>query len=85
MRLPVIKGFVEVIEQSGTEKVQAAIEVLEQTSEIRGMKDEELEVVGELISNMFGAIDVAKDVESGTPKNDALNNFMKRVMGSIDR
>ena len=85
MRLPVIKGFVDVIEQSGPEKIETTIEVLEKSSEIRGFKDEELEVVGEVLSNLFGALEVHKDMASGTPRTEALNKFMQRVMGSIDR
>jgi hypothetical protein len=85
MRLPMIKGFVEVIEKSGSEKLTHAIEVLEKTAEIRGMTEAELEVVGELLSNMFGALEVAKDIESGKSRSEALNHFMQRVMGSIDR
>ena len=85
MRLPVIKGFVEAIESHGAEKVQHTIEILEQTSEIRGFKDEELEVIGELLSNLFGALEVKKAIDSGAPQRDALNEFMKRVQGSIDR
>ena len=85
MRLPVIRSFTEFIEQHGTEKVEAAIEVLEHTAEMRGMKDEELEAVGEIISNLIGALQVTEDVKSGTSRSDALNNFMKRVLGSIDK
>jgi hypothetical protein len=38
-----------------------------------------------LISNLYGAIEVQEMVDSGTPRKDALNAFMQRVMGSIDR
>jgi hypothetical protein len=85
MRLPVIRGFVEAIESNGKDKLESAIEILEKTSEMRGFKEEEAEVIGELLSNMFGALEVQKDIESGTAQRDALNNFMKRVQGSIDR
>ena len=84
MRLPIIKGFVEVIEAHGPEKLESAIEVLEKTSEMRGFKEQEIEAIGEVLSNMFGALEVAKDIASGTPKTEAANNFMKRVLGSID-
>jgi hypothetical protein len=84
MRLPVIKGFVEFADSEGESSLESAIKVLEQTSEMRGFKDEELEVIGELLSNMYGALEVVKDVKSGSPQRDALNNFMKRVLGSID-
>jgi len=33
---------------------------------------------------MYGALEVHKDMRSGTAKKEALNGFMKRVMGSID-
>jgi hypothetical protein len=48
------------------------------------LKDEELDVIGELISNMYGAVEVHKMVKNGTDKKEALNTFMKRVLGSID-
>ncbi|MGA0985150.1 MAG: DUF6952 family protein, partial [Burkholderiaceae bacterium] len=48
------------------------------------LKDEELEVIGELISNLYGAIEVNKEITSGVEKKDALNGFMKRVLGSIN-
>jgi hypothetical protein len=34
---------------------------------------------------MYGAIEVNKMVKSGTPKKEALNTFMQRVLGSIDK
>jgi hypothetical protein len=49
------------------------------------LKDEELDVIGELISNMYGALEVHKMVKEGKDKKEALNDFMKRVLGSIDK
>lgn len=85
MRLPVIKGFTEVLQSDGKQKIQHAIDVLEHTSEMRGFKDEELEVIGEILSNLYGSIEVAEDIDSGTEQRQALNNFMQRVLGSIDK
>ena len=34
---------------------------------------------------MYGAIEVNKMIKDGTPKKEAVNNFMKRVLGSIDK
>jgi hypothetical protein len=51
-------------------------------TEIPSLKDEELDVIGELISNMYGAVEVHK-MKNGTDKKEALNTFMKRVL--IDR
>jgi hypothetical protein len=61
------------------------IEVLESLTEVSSLKDEELDVLGELISNMYGALEVHKMIKEGTDKKEALNAFMKRVLGSIDK
>jgi hypothetical protein len=34
---------------------------------------------------MSGAREVNKKIKSGTAKKDALNEFMQRVLGSIDK
>jgi hypothetical protein len=60
------------------------METLENLIDAPGLKDEELDVIGELLSNFSGAVEVHKEIKNGTPKRDALNNFMKRVSGSID-
>ena len=49
------------------------------------LKDDELDVIGELISNMYGALEVHKMIKGGMDKKEALNSFMKRVLGSIDK
>ena len=84
MKLPIIKNLVEFIDNNDEDFVLEAIEVLEHVSQAKGLKDEELDTIGELLSNMYGSIEVAKDIKGGTPAKDALNGFMKRVMGSID-
>jgi hypothetical protein len=85
MRLPLIKKIGEFIEEKDQDFVLETIETLEMLSEIQSLKDEELDVIGELISNLYGAIEVQKLIDSGVPKKDALNQFMKRVVGSIDK
>ena len=85
MKLPVIKHLMEFIEANDQDYVIEAVEVLEALTEIPSLKDEELDVIGELISNMYGALEVDKMVKSGTPKKEALNAFMQRVLGSIDK
>lgn len=84
MRLPVIKHIVEFIENNDEDYVIETIETLESLIEAPGIKDEELDLIGELLSNYFGALEVHKDILAGTNKRDALNAFMKRVTGSID-
>ena len=85
MRLPLIKHITEFIEQNDQDFVLEAIETLENLTECKNLKDEELEVIGELISNLYGAIEVNESIRKGKPKKEALNEFMKRVTGSIDR
>lgn len=84
MKLPIIKQLTTFIEENDQDYVLEAIEVLESLTEVSSLKDEELDVIGEIISNMYGAIEVDKMVKEGTPKKEALNSFMKRVLGSID-
>lgn len=84
MKLPVIKHLTQFIEDNDEDFVVETIETLENLTEVSSLKDEELDVIGELISNMYGALEVHKMVKTGTPKKDALNSFMTRVLGSID-
>ena len=83
MRLPIIKTIVESGEFD-EDYMEEAIEVLLLISESRGIKDEELEVIGELISNISGAQEVMREIKNGTPQKEALNGFMKRVVGAIN-
>lgn len=86
MKLPVIKKLTEFIQENDRDFVIEAIETLEALVEGPAWKDEEVDVIGELISNMYGAVEVDKLItKDGMSQKDALNAFMKRVMGSIDR
>ena len=85
MKLPVIKHLSQFIEENDEDYVNETIETLEYLTEAPGLKDEELDVIGELISNMYGAIEVEKMVKDGMSRKDALNAFMKRVLGAIDK
>lgn len=84
MRLPLIKHVVEFIDENDEDWVLETITLLEHIADAKGIKDEELEVIGELLSNLYGSIEVAKEVKDGKPQKEALNEFMKRVTGSID-
>jgi predicted polyphosphate/ATP-dependent NAD kinase len=84
MKLPVIKHLTNFIEENDQDYVIETIETLEALTEVSSLKDEELDMIGELISNMYGAIEVDKMIKEGTSKKEALNAFMKRVLGSID-
>lgn len=85
MKLPVIKHLTQFIENNDEDFVVETITTLEDLTEVSSLKDEELDVIGELISNMYGALEVTKMIKEGTPKKEALNKFMSRVLGSIDK
>ncbi|WP_281225874.1 DUF6952 family protein [Flavobacterium aquiphilum] len=85
MKLPVIKHLTQFIEENDQDYIIETLEVLESMTEIASLKDEELDVIGELISNMYGALEVHKMIQQGTDKKEALNAFMKRVLGAIDK
>ncbi len=84
MKLPVIKHLTNFIAENDEDFVLETIETLEALTEVSSLKDEELDVIGELISNMYGAIEVNKSIKDGKTRKEALNEFMQRVMGSID-
>ncbi len=85
MKLPIIKHLTQFIENNDQDYLIEAIEVLDALTELSSLKDEELDVIGELISNMYGALEVHKMIANGKDKKEALNEFMKRVLGSIDQ
>ncbi|NVK53115.1 MAG: hypothetical protein HWD85_09290 [Flavobacteriaceae bacterium] len=85
MKLPVIKHLLSFVEENDEDYLVETIEVLENLTELDKISDEEMDVIGELISNMYGALEVDKMIKEGTPKKEALNSFMKRVLGSIDQ
>ena len=82
MKLPVIRHLQK---NNEVEKLQNTVDVLESFTEHRSVSDEEMDVVGELITNLCGAIEVHKMIENGVPERDAANNFVKKVLGSIDK
>jgi hypothetical protein len=82
MKLPVIRHLQRNNDQ---EKLENTIEVLESFTEHRSVSDEEMDVIGELITNLCGAVEVHQLIKSGESEIDAANNFVKKVMGSIDR
>ena len=79
MRLPLIKHASKFVEEYDIDYITEAIEVLEHMFDARGIKDEELDVLGEIVSNLYGAIEVDKMVQEGKTQKEALNEFMKRV------
>jgi hypothetical protein len=85
MRLPIIKHVLGFIESNDEDWVHETIELLENMTEISSLKDEEIEVMGELLSNLYGTLEVNQMIKDGMDKKEAMNAFMKRVTGSIDK
>lgn len=82
MKLPIIRQ----LHQTQTpENLEAALEVLESFTEFRGVSEEDVDVAGELITNICGALEVHNQVKAGMTEKDALNTFAQKVLGSIDR
>lgn len=79
MRLPLIKHATKFVEEADIDYILETIEVLEHMFEARGIKDEELDVLGEIVSNLYGAVEVDKMMKEGKSQKEALNEFMKRV------
>lgn len=84
MRLPLIRQINKYIAEQEGQDVSKILDFLEFLSESNAVKEDELDVVGEIMSNLYGAIEVNKSIQEGVAEKDALNGFMKRVMGSID-
>lgn len=85
MRLPLIKHTVKFIEENDEDYIVETMETLEYLIDAPGITDEELDVIGELLSNLSGAVEVNRAIKDGKSQRDALNEFMSRVVGSIDK
>jgi len=77
--------MVAFMEVNDEDYLHETMEALEHLIDAPGLKDEELDVIGELLSNFSGAIEVHREIKAGKSQRDALNEFMKRVTGSIDK
>jgi len=82
MKLPVYKNLAK---SASSEAMENALEVLEIYADSPAVKDDEREAIGEIISNICGAMEMKSMIEGGMSERDAANHFMKRVLGSIDK
>ena len=82
MKPPIIKQLTSFIEKRDEDYINEALEVLESLTEVTSLNNSELDVIGELISNMYGALEVQKEIKNGIPKTEALDSLLKQVMGS---
>ncbi|MAZ28632.1 MAG: hypothetical protein CL868_16345 [Cytophagaceae bacterium] len=82
MKLPVIRHLQQ---NNDKESIEKTIEVLESFTEHRSVTDIDMDVIGELLTNLCGAVEVHDMVASGMNDRDAANAFAQKVLGSIDR
>ena len=68
MKLPLIKHIVQFIEENDEDYVIESLEVLEHLCDYSGIKDEEVDVLGEMISNLYGALEVKKKLRWSSQK-----------------
>lgn len=84
MKLPLIKHISKFISENDEDYIVETIESLEHLTEFEGLKENEIDVIGELISNLYGAMEVQKLIQQGQTQKEALNGFMQRVQSAID-
>lgn len=82
MKIPIIRHLYK---NNSVAQIESTIEVLESFCEHRSVKEEEVDLAGELITNLCGAIEVHQLVSNGMTEIDAVNAFSKKVLGSIDQ
>ncbi len=82
MKLPVFKNLAKTVT---AEQMEATLEVLEAYAESPAVKEAEQEAIGEIISNICGALEMQQMLADGLDERTAANTFMQRVMGSIDK
>ena len=62
MKLPIIRQFYQT---QTPENLEKTLEVLETFCEFRGATEEDINVAGELITNICGALEVHNNVKNG--------------------
>jgi hypothetical protein len=85
MKLHIIKQFVNFAEQKDSDYLQETSDTLENLIELDRLSENEIDVIGELLSNLSASMEVLKMMKEGKSKTEAINTFMKRVVGSVDK
>ena len=85
MKLPVIKHLARFAQERDEDFLLETVETIENLTDCEALREEDIDVLGELLSNLYGAVEVASEIQNGTPENEALNFFMQRVIGAIDK
>ena len=82
MKVPVIRHL---FLNNEPDQLEVSLEVLESLSEARGVTEEEMDVIGELVTNICGALEVHQLTASGMRNSEAMSTFVRKVTGSIDK
>lgn len=82
MKLPVFRNLQR---KCSIEEMESTLNLLEVYAESPAVKEDEKDAIGEIISNICGAMEMKGMVDGGMSERDAANSFMKRVLGSIDQ
>lgn len=77
MKLPIIRN---ILNNNTDLEIESTLNVLENLIDARGLKEEDLDTIGEILSNLEGALEVTKLINEGSTQKDALNSFMNRVI-----
>ena len=64
MRLPIVKHLSNLIDEYDKDYVEETLLVLEKLIDARGIKEEELDVIGEIMSNLEGSLEVKKLIDN---------------------
>lgn len=82
MKLPVFRNLQR---KCTVEEMESALNLLEVYAESPAVKEDEKDAIGEIISNICGAMEMKNMVDEGMSEREAANSFMQRVIGSIDQ
>ena len=83
MKLPVIK-FLAKNESFTEQDYTKTVDIIISLSEAKGMQKQELDALGELVSNLLAAADVKRKESLGIPQREALKNYMGMVRDALD-
>ena len=76
MKLPIIRQFYQT---QTPENLEKTLEVLETFCEFRGATEEDLNVAGELITNICGALEVHNNVKNGMSEKELFHAVDKAL------
>lgn len=82
MKLPAVR---HILANSSKEEIDQAIAVLEAYSAFDKVSDEEMDFIGEMITNLCGASEIHAMIANGMTEREAITQFSRKVRGSFDQ